>query len=297
MIRGQFERLKTSSKKRYPFRLAVPSYIYPADWCTNVEMVGPHVDEVELLFLESHADSCYPSAAEIRELSVLAKTYSLSYNIHLPSDISLSDPSGAKRREAVDTLSRVISLTAPLKPSTWTLHLPFDRAEGTPVVVKAWRDRNRDALLKLLRESRIFPRALSIETLFYPFEWIGEIIRALDLSVCLDAGHLMIKGVDLARFYAEYSDIISIMHLHGVRDPSLSERGEYPHAESDSAGSRLIDHVSLDLLSPDRAKEVLTLLGQFSGIVSVEVFSFHSLSASLDWLSNQFQPLRSAGEC
>lgn len=286
---SSFETLKSSYKNAYPFRLAAPSYIYPADWCTNVKMIGPHVDEIELLFLESHSESCFPSPEEIRELSFLARTYSVTYNVHLPSDISVSDPIGPKRREAIETLSRVIALTSRLRPSTWTLHLPFDRAEETPEVIEEWRSSNREGLLELLKISGISARSLSIETLFYPFHWIGDVVRALDLSVCLDTGHLMIKGVDVGKLYAEYADIISIMHLHGVCEHSVSELGVYRQGWSPSDECKRIDHVSLDRLSPERGKEVLTLLRQFKGIVSMEVFSFNKLSTSLEWFSDEWR--------
>jgi sugar phosphate isomerase/epimerase len=285
---SSFENLKSSYKKAYPFRLAAPSYIYPADWCTNVKMLGPYVEEIELLFLESHAESCFPSPAEIRELSSLARAYSLTYNVHLPSDISLSDPIDARRREAVEMLSRVISLTSPLSPSTWTLHLPFDRKERTPEVIGQWRECNREGLLAVLDRSGIVAGRLSIETLFYPFEWIGDVVRALNLSLCLDTGHLMIKGVDVRKFYARYADRISILHLHGVCQHSVSENGVYKHGGSDQKERQLIDHVSLGRLSPERGEEILTLLRQFRGIVSVEVFSFNNLNASLEWLSRQW---------
>ncbi|MFH0729419.1 MAG: cobamide remodeling phosphodiesterase CbiR [Pseudomonadota bacterium] len=290
-----FEKLKSSYKKAYPFRLAAPSYIYPADWCTNAEMIGPYVDEIELLFLESHSESCFPSPEEIRELSVLARAYSLTYNVHLPSDISLSDPIGSGRREAVETLSRVIALTSPLMPSTWTLHLPFDRVESTPGLIEEWRACNREGLLKLLKISGISTRSLSIETLFYPFRWIGDVVRALDLSICLDTGHSMIRGVDVVTLYAEYADIISIMHLHGVCGHSVSEQGVCCHGASDPEGYTLMDHVSLDRLSPERGEKILTLLRQFKGIVSVEVFSFNKLSTSLEWLSDQWKAERNCG--
>lgn len=286
---ASFEILKSSYKNRYPFRLAAPSYIYPADWCANVKMIGPHVDEIELLLLESHSESCFPSPEEIRELAFLGKAYSLSYNVHLPSDISVSDPVGAKRREAIETLSRVIALTSHLMPSTWTLHLPFDRAEETPEVVEEWRACNRQGLLELLKISGISARALSIETLFYPFHRIGDVVRALDLSICFDTGHSMIRGVDVVAFYAEYADIISIMHLHGVCEHSMSEHGVCRQGGSDFGESKLIDHVSLDRLSPERGEAVLSLLRQFRGVVSVEVFSFNKLSASLEWLSNEWR--------
>lgn len=285
-----FQKLKKPYKNAYPFRLAAPSYIYPVDWCTNVELLGPYIDEIELLFLESHSVSCFPSAADIKRLASLAKAYSITYNVHLPSDISLSDSKESNRRQAVEILNRVISLSSELRPSTWTLHLPFDGKNARPEGIEEWRVRNRDGLAQLLEMSRISPMSLSIETLFYPFEWIIDVVRSLDLSVCLDTGHLMIKGVDVVKFYARYADIISIMHLHGVCHRGECGHGAYQRGGSDPDGTQLTDHESLDRLSAKREEDILTLLRRYKGTVSIEVFSFDKLYSSLEWLSHRWAP-------
>lgn len=294
---SSFQNLKSSYKEAYPFRLATPSYIYPADWCTNVNLLGPYVDEIELLLLESHSESCFPTQNEIGQLLALGKTHALTFNIHLPSDISLSDPMASRRKAAVEALRRVIDLTSPLTPSTWTLHLPFDRKVITPEAIAEWQHCNREGLSALLDVTGISAGRLSIETLFYPFEWIGDVVRALDLSMCLDTGHLMIKGVDVGRLNAEYADIISILHVHGVCRHSVAEHGVYQHGGSDPDECRLIDHQSLDRLSAERAEAVLAILRQFKGVVSLEVFSFSKLSASLEWLSDQWRDLPGIRGC
>ena len=55
-------------KCRYPFRLSVPSFLYPDTWAANARMLAPHVDEIELLFFESKPKVCLPSREEIRAL-------------------------------------------------------------------------------------------------------------------------------------------------------------------------------------------------------------------------------------
>jgi sugar phosphate isomerase/epimerase len=286
---ASFENLGLSYKAAYPFRLASPSYIYPADWCGNVNLLGPYVDEIELLLLESHSERCFPTQDEMDQLVALGKTHLLTFNIHLPSDISLSDPVASKRGEAVETFRRVIALTSPLAPSTWTLHLPFDRMATSPEAIAEWQNRNREGLSALLDVTGIPAGRLSIETLFYPFEWIGDVVQSLNLSMCLDTGHLMMKGVDVGRLYDEYADIISILHVHGVCRHNVSEHGVYQHGGSDADECRLIDHQSLDRFSSERANAILSLLRQFRGVVSLEVFSFSKLSASLEWLSDQWR--------
>jgi hypothetical protein len=57
------------------------------------------------------------------------------------------------------------------------------------------------------------------------------------------------------------------MHLHGVDNHR--------------------DHLSLDRLPVADATTVLDLLKMFEGVVSLEVFSFDHLKASLDFLDDQ----------
>jgi hypothetical protein len=83
--------LPKSYKGVYPFKIGTTSFIYPASYTQNVTMLAPYVDEIELLLFESAPDSL-PSIHEIKKLLSLSKEFDLTYNVHLPIDISLSDP-------------------------------------------------------------------------------------------------------------------------------------------------------------------------------------------------------------
>lgn len=263
-----FQCLDRYFKGAYPFRLATTSFIYPADWCTNVQLLAPYMDEIELLFLDSRYEGCFPSRQEINLLISLAAQHALTFNIHLPTDVSLGHASPLKRKEAVEILSRVIDFSTALTPSTWTLHLPVESVSLSVDGIQNWRDCCRDGLLQLIDRSGVSPETLSIETLFYPFEWIGDIVRDLHLSVCMDTGHLMRTGVDPLAVYAEYCNIVSIIHLHGLAAQK--------------------DHVSLNGLSIEQRDRIFSILAHYQGIVSIEVFSLNDLDSSLSWLSTHW---------
>jgi hypothetical protein len=75
----------------------------------------------------------------------------------------------------------------------------------------------------------------------------------------------------MRRFFSR----VSILHLHGV------------------AGGR--DHLAVDRLPAPAADAVLKVLSGFKGIVSLEVFNFEDLAASLVWLEERFlHPVRGA---
>lgn len=250
-------------KNRYPFRLSVPSFVYPDTWAVNARMLAPHVDEIELLFFESLPDGCLPSREEIDALVQISKDFSLGYNIHLPTDVSLAASGRAGQAKAIDALGRVVDMTLALDPSSWTLHIPHDLEKRTDTDIKRWQERALAGLEKFL-DAGIPSRRLAIENLDYPFEWVRDIVRELDLSTCMDLGHLLLRGEDVAAFYRENAGRITVSHLHGVR------------------GGK--DHLPLTAFSKTDETSIDNILEDFSGTLSVEVFSYDHLAASLEWL-------------
>jgi endonuclease IV len=65
----------------------------------------------------------------IRELAQLSRSDDITYNVHLPTDISLGHRDAAVRQTAVDVLTRTIDRCTPLDSTTFTLHLERDRSE------------------------------------------------------------------------------------------------------------------------------------------------------------------------
>lgn len=255
--------LPRSYKGVFPFRLSVPSFIYPDHWVPNVRMLGPHVDEIELLLFESRSESLIPES-DIRTLAALGRDLSLTYNIHLPTDVSLTHPDPARRKSAVDALTRTISLTEPLNPSAWVLHLPGDGLSDDPADIVKWRDRAADGLRRLLA-CGIPTEKLAVETLEYPPPQLFPLLDTFGLPICLDVGHLILAGHDPVRFLDTHRERLPLIHLHGV-----------------SAGK---DHQSLKQLPEPCAAGMSKQLKRFKGIVSVEVFSYKNLVDSLDWLT------------
>lgn len=254
--------LPKSHKGRYPFTLCTTSYIYPDRVVPNVEMLALCVDEIEILLFESAADSL-PSKNEIKELSQLSDTFDLTYNVHLPLDISPGAQDASTRHFALETIKRITDLTAPLSPSTFTLHLPYDEANTGKSSVGRWRERNYESM-RQLTAGGIKGESISVETLEYPLEWAETILKAFNLSVCIDLGHLMVNRFDVEAVFNQYRERTTIIHLHGVEN------------------SR--DHLSLDKLSRKNRDAVIRILKQFKGIVSLEVFSHENLVASLSEL-------------
>ncbi len=259
--------LLKSYKNAYPFKLCTTSYIYPDHIIPNVKMLAPYLDEIELLLFEGNPDSL-PTSQEINELALLAKQFDLTYNVHLPIDISLTDSDPIARSKSVNVIKRICDLTYVLKPSTYTLHLPRGETSFDGESLKIWQDFAAAGIEKLIATG-IQSQAISIETLAYPFEWLEEIIKAFKLSVCIDIGHLLVNGFDVKKVFDKHSSNTSIIHLHGVENKR--------------------DHISLSKLPLEKMDQIVGILKRYYGVVSLEVFSFDNLNTSLTFLEKHWE--------
>jgi sugar phosphate isomerase/epimerase len=253
-----------SLKGRLPFTLSTTSFIYPESYANNVRRLGPLVDEIELLLFEKGS---LPAATEIKELSMLASDYNLSFNIHLPLDIHLTAESASQRAQAVEVLMQVFELTSPLAPSTHTLHLPYLPESQSENKIRDWQAIAIEGLNQLLNRG-IKSNRISLETLDYPFSWLHPVISATNIPICLDVGHILCHGFNLREALRLFDNKIVIMHLHGVQ--------------------KKVDHMALDQLDPEFIGPVLKMLYSFAGIVSLEVFSHDDLMGSLKFLQHYF---------
>ena len=214
------------------------------------------------MFESQKADSI-PSKAVIAELGQMGREFGLSYNVHLPTDIFISDRNSERQKIALETMARTIDRVNPLDPSALILHLPYCEKSFSDPDVRNWQNRvfqNLSKLISAVQSNKI----IAIETLEYPLEMLENIILELDLSICLDLGHLMVYDHDVLDVFEQYNSRTSVLHLHGV------ENGH--------------DHLALERLSDKLFEPALVILNKFIGVVSLEVFSFENLVASLKYL-------------
>ncbi len=256
--------LPESYKAAYPFILATTSFIYPDLYAPNIRMLGPFVDEIELLFFDSTYPGSLPSEDQIDELDWLAKAYDVTYNIHLPTDVSLTAHHRRGRAAAVDTIRKLLKLTRSLHPTATVLHLPMDKGL-TSGEMHSWLARTREGVAKIC-EGNADSHRIAVETLDYPLEWAMPIVEEFDLSICMDIGHLLVYGFDPAAFFERHADRITLIHLHGVRDGK--------------------DHLGLHHLDEIQSRMMIDILSRFKRVVSLEVFSYRHLALSLDHLAH-----------
>ncbi|NPU85152.1 MAG: sugar phosphate isomerase/epimerase [Syntrophaceae bacterium] len=246
-------------KGRYPFRLGTTSYIVPAPILPNIRFLAPLVDEVEIVLFESGREDNLPAPGEITEMGALGEERGLTYNIHLPTGLSLGAANGAERRRACETILRFCDRTRPLGPTVWVLHLEEGGLDG-PCSLGGWRERLalslRDVLAGGLDRSRTV-----VENLGYPLEWIRPLVEESGLSWCLDVGHILAAGEDLAIALDVMKRRVEMIHLHGLMDGR--------------------DHRSAAAVPEEAWRTLRPFLAEYRGGLSVEVFSKEDLRTSL----------------
>lgn len=251
-------------QRRLPFRLGAPSYVIPADIVPNVEFLASHVDDVEILVMESDERSPLPSGQVVTTLKQLAGCHGLTYTVHLPLDIEPGCTNDENRRRSVGKIVRAAQALSALTPFAYVLHLPLS----------GWRTTNEDdrqcwrqSLARSVREILAYgmePEDLCVETLDYPFEWIEDLIEEYGLSVCVDVGHLILEGREVLQCLDRYWPRVRILHLHGVVN---------------GKDHRAVSHLDQGLLS--RILSRFTNGGERERVVTLEVFDRVRLEESL----------------
>ena len=247
----------TLLKGRYPWRLGTTSFIIPAGMNENVRLLSSLVDDVQLLFFESRANSQLAHPLDIDLLERLAGEHDLTYTVHLPIDLRLGSPSRRLRDEAIVEIFDLMTELAPLAPSCFDLHLlpEHDMDESQWL---AFLDDSLGTLAARLGDER---GKIAVENIDYPFQPARSLALDHGFSLCLDFGHGVRHGEDLDRML---NDIPRSAHIHY-------------HGVANGRDHKAVD-ANQDKLSILLAEKLSDY--SFSGAVTLEVYSMDRLRES-----------------
>ncbi len=138
----------------------------------------------------------------IDALQKLKQERGLSYTVHLPLwSVEPSTPLTHVREGSTRSIIEIIQATMRLEPECYVLHATgslaaeFSQmhlpAEGKGLILRLFQSHALQSLKSILEETDLPGRKLAIETIEFPFELMLELAEALDLSVCLDTGHIL----------------------------------------------------------------------------------------------------------
>lgn len=159
----------------------------------------------DLIELGGDLSLFFPQAYEeksINKLKHMKKELNLSYTVHLPLwSVEPSTPLEPVRYGSADAIMDIIDAVEVLEPELYVLHATGALAAefyrmGIPetaksLVLKQFQGNAISSIKMILEETGLSSRKLAIETIEFPLDLTLEIADLLDLSVCLDTGHVL----------------------------------------------------------------------------------------------------------
>ena len=166
---------------------------------------------------------------EIREvLSRYKEENGITFSLHLPAMGGLDVSSSVEdiRKTTINTFRELERITRPLEPESYVLHVAGMILEAANSVVTGNATSNLRKLLinnalHCVKEITDFldPKRVCIENLpYYSMDFLDRFVDELDLSVCLDIGHLTLRGETLEDFLRKFKVRVREVHLHDVKN-------------------------------------------------------------------------------
>ena len=164
----------------------------------------------------------------VERLVALKQEAGVTYTVHLPLwSVEPSTPLAPVRLGSVKALVDIIRATQALEPEVYVLHATgalaaeFYRMRLPPgakgVLLRGFQAGARASIQQILAETGIAGRKLAVETIEFPFDLTFELAEDLDLSICLDTGHVL-SGFpgrsDLDAVLARILPRLAEIHLH-----------------------------------------------------------------------------------
>lgn len=181
----------------------IQKYVTEFDYVRLVESVAER--GFKLLELGGDVALFFPhsfSPASVERLLELKHRRGLSYTVHLPLwSVEPSTPQPAVRAGSVQAVVECIRATLPLEPESYVLHatgtLATEFARNRSEIARAtilplFQANARESIQQILQATGIPNRLLAIETIEFPFDLTVQIAEELDISMCLDTGHVLV---------------------------------------------------------------------------------------------------------
>jgi len=203
----------------------------------NLDYLRDKVDIVQLLYLDSE-----DGETETKEL--LKVKQDIEYIAHMPIDIDLSlDNDWTK-------LEKFISDLKVLDPKSYIIH-PKNHHNFFNNLV-SFKEKYKNICVENIDEIESFSKILHI-----------------DANICLDAGHALLKGIDIKNFINKFGKNITTYHLHGVFEG--------------------VDHLSMKYFDKKVLKYLLDFASEKEIDIIIEVFGLEDFTASIDFLRGFFR--------
>jgi sugar phosphate isomerase/epimerase len=198
--------------------------------------------------------------ASIQDLVAL-KTRGIRYTLHLPLwSVEPSTPLAPVRLGSVQALVDTIQACLPLEPEVYVLHATGSLAAefsnmkisemARSLILRQFQAGARESIREIIQQTGIPSRKLAIETVEFPLELTCELADELDLSYCLDTGHVLAGFPGWYDFFVVLEKLLprlAEVHLHDSRRMPEGLRGygedHKPLGQGDLDVGRFLDRL------------------------------------------------------
>jgi sugar phosphate isomerase/epimerase len=201
------------------------------------------------------------SPEAVERLAAL-KNEGLGYTVHLPLwSVEPSTPLTPVRKGSVEAVVGSIRATLPLEPEVYVLHASGALAAefynmkvsemARAIILRQFQNGARESIQAILAETGIPSRKLAIETIEFPLDLTLELAEELDLSVCLDCGHVLAGFPGWFDFFEVLERLLprlAEVHLHDSKRMPEGVRGygedHKPLGQGDLELGRFLDRLA-----------------------------------------------------
>jgi len=178
------------------------------------------------------------SPESVEGLRALKKS-GLTYTVHLPLwSVEPSTPLTPVRKGSVEAVVQTINATQPIQPEVYVLHATgalaaefynmkiSEMARG--LILRQFQNGARESIREILAATGLTSRKLAIETIEFPLDLTLELAEELDLSVCLDTGHVLAGFPGWFDFFEVVEKLLprlAEVHLHDSKKMPQGQRG------------------------------------------------------------------------
>lgn len=205
------------------FLYAVPTLTFPElDTEINVRAMAEFAPCIEITL--DYGFNLPLSDDLVRRLVAAKEELGLEYTVHLPLTINLASLNSLVRGASVETVQQTLAAARPLEARRYALHVtPIYNPQGSSLGAE-FAEKQLKQVLGVARESieQLLPlvgdsRRLCVENIWASLYLLyDEVVKPLDLGVCLDLGHLILDSKDPAEYLRLYRDQLEHIHLHDV---------------------------------------------------------------------------------
>ena len=197
----------------------------------------------------------------IEKLAAL-RAEGISYTVHLPLwSVEPSTPLTPVRRGSVEAVTEILEATMPLEPEVYVLHATGALAAefynmkiselARSLILRQFQSGARESIQAILERTGLPSRKLAIETIEFPLDLTLELADELDLSICLDTGHVLAGFPGWFDFFEVVEKLLprlAEVHLHDCMKMPEGVRGygedHKPFGHGDLELGRFLDRLA-----------------------------------------------------